>query len=254
MPTKLAGLALLVLAYALLVPGLTEPMLSVSGTVERAELVELGRELLHESPDVPGFVAELADRVIERLDVAGEVLVFDKTRSILGTAAELRANGHLAVAVLIVLFSVVVPTLKAAVLLVALAPFAPRARRPLARLANAIGKWSMADVFVVAIFVAFLAGRGLRSDRGLVDFDAGLGAGFWYFLGYCLVSVLGTQLLVAALAREIGAAADGAAGEAEHGAREGPGADAGLAPAPTSAPPTRGAAGADRPDGQPDAS
>ena len=204
---KLAGLALLLAAYALLVPGLTEPVLGVSGTVEKAKLVELGRELLQESGSLPGFMADLADRVIDGIDASGTVPAFDKTRSIVGTATELYANGHLPVAVLIVLFSVVVPLFKALVLIAALCPLAPRWRRRLASVADASGKWSMADVFVIAIFVAFLAGNGIRESRGLVDFEASLGPGFWYFLGYCLVSLLGTQLLSHALARELDAAA-----------------------------------------------
>ena len=203
---KLPGLLLLVCAYALLVPGLTKPMLTVSGTVEKAELVELGREMLKESGNLPGFLADLADRVVDGIDARGTVQAFDKTRSILETAEELRAGGHLPVAVLIVLFSVVVPLTKALLLGGALVPWTPRRwRRRLALVANASGKWSMADVFVIAIFVAFLAGNGIQESRGLVDFEARLEEGFWYFLAYCLVSVLGTQLLVAALRGELAA-------------------------------------------------
>ena len=205
--SKIGGLALLVCAYALLVPGLVEPMLSVSGTVEKEELVELGRELLRESGNLPGFVQDLADRVIDNMEVSGTVTAFDKTRSILGTARELHENGHVPVAALIVLFSVVVPLVKALVLGATLAPLPVRWRRRLAAFANASGKWSMADVFVVAIFVAYLAGNGIRESRGLVDFDASLGPGFWYFLAYCLVSLLGTQLFVAGLVRELEATA-----------------------------------------------
>jgi len=201
---KVTGLALLAAAYFLLVPGLTEPMLNVSGTVEKAKLVELGRELLKEGNNLPAFVAELADRVIDGIDVRGTVSAFDKTRSILGTAGELRANGHLPVAFLIVLFSVIVPLLKALVLATAMVPaLSHSVRRRFARVADAVGKWSMADVFVIAIFVAFLAGNGIRDGDGLVDFQATLGVGFWYFLGYCLVSLLGSQLLVVALRREL---------------------------------------------------
>jgi uncharacterized paraquat-inducible protein A len=74
-----------------------------------------------------------------------------------------------------------------------------KARSMLLTISNAISKWSMADVFVIAIFIAYLAGNGIQESRGLVDFQATLGIGFWYFLGYCLVSILGTQLLSSAL-------------------------------------------------------
>ncbi|NND91283.1 MAG: paraquat-inducible protein A [Granulosicoccus sp.] len=209
----ISGILLLICAYFLLVPGLTQPMLSVSGTVEKTRLVEVGRQLIRESPNTPSLVNNLVDMVVETLDVQGSVNAFDKTRSILGTAQELHANGHLPVALLIVLFSVVIPLVKAVILLAMLLPVGPSVRSVLLWTSNAISKWSMADVFVIAIFIAFLAGNGIQADRGLVDFTATLGVGFWYFLGYCLVSILGTQLLTAGLRQRIGNAATSTSGE-----------------------------------------
>ena len=193
------GILLLLCAYSLLYPGLTQPMLSVSGTVEKAKLVDVGKQLIEESPNTPALVGNLVDMVIESMDVSGTVSAFDKTRSILGTASELYANNHLLVAILIVVFSVIVPLLKALILLVALLPVKPKVKMALLWISNAISKWSMADVFVIAIFIAFLAGNGIQESRGLVDFDAHLGVGFWYFLCYCLLSILGTQILNAGL-------------------------------------------------------
>ncbi|ASJ76255.1 paraquat-inducible protein A [Granulosicoccus antarcticus] len=193
------GVLLLVCAYFLLLPGLTQPMLSVSGTVEKTKLVEVGKELIKESPNTPSLVNNLVDMVVEGLDVQGTVQAFDKTRSILATAQELQANGHLPVAILIVMFSVVVPLVKALLLLAMLLPFSVAFRTGLLSLSNAISKWSMADVFVISIFIAFLASNGIEESRGLVDFESSLGDGFWYFLGYCLLSILGTQLLSSGL-------------------------------------------------------
>lgn len=174
-------------------------MLSVSGTVEKSKLVDVGRQLIKESPSTPAMVNNLVDMVVDSLDVSGTVSAFDKTRSILGTAQELRAGGHLPVAVLIVLFSVLIPLIKALILLSLLLPTSHRTQSALLWVSNALSKWSMADVFVIAIFVAFLAGNGMQESRGLVDFETSLGVGFWYFLGYCLLSILGTQLLTSAL-------------------------------------------------------
>ena len=137
--------------------------------------------------------------VVDTLEVSGTVEAFDKTRSILGTAQELHANGHLLVAVLIVIFSVVVPLTKALILLGMLLPVSRKVKNALLWISSNISKWSMADVFVIAIFIAFLAGNGIQESRGLVEFQASLGTGFWFFLSYCLVSILGTQLLQAGL-------------------------------------------------------
>ena len=199
---KAIALLLLLIAYGLLVPGLNQPMLSVQGTVEKTKLVELGRELLNESKTTPGLMRNLAEMVVDSIDVSGTVSAFDKTQSIVGTAQDLLANGHVLVAVLIVLFSVIIPVAKGLMLLITLVLPPSLKRHRLMLVNNLVSKWSMADVFVIAIFIAFLAGNGLQENQGLVDFHATLENGFWFFLGYCLVSILATQLLAHAYQRE----------------------------------------------------
>ena len=196
-PLALIGLTLLVLAYVMLWPGLTEPMLSLSGTVEKSKLVDIGREILRESNSTSSLVRSLADRFIAGLDTSGTIQAFDKTNSILGTAAELWRSDSRFVAVLIVTFSVIVPVFKALLILATLLPLQAATATRVSAIANASGKWSMADVFVIAIFIAFLAGNGMSETKGLVDFSATIGIGFWWFLGYCLLSILGSQLLAA---------------------------------------------------------
>jgi hypothetical protein len=198
-----AGVILILCAYGLLFPGLTLPILTVSGTVEKVKLVEVGRQLIQESPNTPALVNNLVDMVAGSLDVSGTVDAFNKTRSILGTAEELYANNHVLVAALIITFSVIVPLIKALVLICTLLPLKRNFRKALLGISNNISKWSMADVFVIAIFIAFLAGNGIQENTGLVDFQATLGRGFWYFLGYCLVSILGTQVLYAGVSKSI---------------------------------------------------
>jgi len=199
---KAIALLLLLAAYALLIPGLNQPVLNVQGTVEKTKLVELGRELLNESKTTPGLMRNLADMVVDTIDVSGTVNAFDKTQSIIGTAQQLLSDDHVLVAVLIVVFSVVIPVLKGLMLLVTLVLPPSLKRHRVMLVNNLLSKWSMADVFVIAIFIAFLAGNGLQEDQGLVDFSAKLETGFWYFLGYCLVSILATQLLAHAYQKE----------------------------------------------------
>ncbi len=192
---KTIGFLLLFGAYAMLIPGLTQPMLTVAGTVEKTKLVQVGKEILKDSKDVPGFVRDLADRVMNNMNVSGNIDAFDKTNSILGTAKELYNNNHVPVAALILLFSVGVPLIKALLLIGAHLPFRHTIKQRLLWISGVTSKWSMADVFVVAIFVSYLAANGLQESKGLVDFKSELGVGFYYFLAYCLVSIAGTQLL-----------------------------------------------------------
>ena len=192
---KLSGFLLLICAYALLAPGLTQPMLSVSGTVEKAKLVDVGQDIFKESRDIPGWIKGLIDPIIDGVDASGTIPAFSKTNSILGTASELYNNNHVPVAVLILLFSVIIPLVKVLLIVAAHLPLKDAIKTKLLWFSAVTSKWSMADVFVVAIFVAYLAANGIRESRALVDFKSDLGPGFYYFLGYCIVSIIATQLL-----------------------------------------------------------
>ena len=53
----------------------------------------------------------------------------------------------------------------------------------------------MADVFVIAIMVAYLAAVASKDMEELFSLEAEFASGFYYFLGYCLLSLLASQLL-----------------------------------------------------------
>jgi uncharacterized paraquat-inducible protein A len=58
-----------------------------------------------------------------------------------------------------------------------------------------ISKWSMADVFVVAIIVAYLAANATQQTETLFSLNAQFMPGFFYFLSYCILSIASAQLL-----------------------------------------------------------
>lgn len=194
MKNKLSLLILMV-AYGLLVPGLTSPMLTLTGSVDKAAMAELGKELITTHPDIPPIIGNMASRVIDQLDVSGEIPVYEKTRSILGIVKELFDTRSYLVGFLIMLFSVIVPVMKGLLLL--LAYFLRKGKLKSAGLgiSNFISKWSMADVFVVAILVAYLAANATERTEDLFTLTATLGDGFYFFLGYCLLSILSVQLM-----------------------------------------------------------
>jgi hypothetical protein len=66
---------------------------------------------------------------------------------------------------------------------------------------EAIARWSMADVFVVALFIAFLAAQASQSanpqaEPPLIAFTAHFGTGFYWFAAYCVVSLASQQVTV----------------------------------------------------------
>jgi hypothetical protein len=133
----------------------------------------------------------------------GEVEVYEQTRSILGAVRRLYEVGSPIPATLILLFSVIVPFGKAALVAGAMFVASASVRRRTLRFVEAIAKWSMADVFVVALFIAYLAAQasatptqGPNAAPALVAFTAHFGPGFYWFAAYCLFSLASQQLTV----------------------------------------------------------
>lgn len=196
-PRKLACFLCIVAACILLYPGVTQPVLTLSGDIQRSDLAEFGMDAIA-GGEADSQSRQMLDMIsqflgLDRLE--GSIEVYRQTRSIAGFAGELARQGNGLVAVLIVVFSMVVPVSK--MLILAGAMLSPRAvSEPLLRVNAALSKWSMADVFVIALLVAFMAGRASGHAGELLQMHAELGPGFYYFLAYCLFSIAAGALLV----------------------------------------------------------
>lgn len=153
---NIAALILTVLSLCLLYPGLTKPILQVVISAE--------------------------------LPIIGKTTFYEQTQSILQTVDTLYQTNNEFVAILIFLFSVIVPLTKGVIILAVLLVknFAFKAK--LYRFVFIIGKWSMADVFVVGVFMAFL------STQSNSSIEVNLLEGFNYFAFYCILSLLGIQM------------------------------------------------------------
>lgn len=131
-----------------------------------------------------------------------------KELSIMGTIQELWQDERFLVSFLILLFSVVVPLVKTLLVNIAYFSKKPQRRHKILGFVSGIGKWSMADVFVVAIFLAILSTNASENssvqevNMGLFKISFELSSqtlssaepGFWFFTAYCLISLAGTHL------------------------------------------------------------
>jgi paraquat-inducible protein A len=115
--------------------------------------------------------------------------LYEETQSILRAIRRLYDSKNYFVAGLILLFSVIVPFIKAAMLAVILTIKNPEMKYRLYLLVRSMSKWAMADVFAVGIFIAFMAGNAID------NLDARVHPGFYYFIAYCLISNLSFQFL-----------------------------------------------------------
>src|SRR5215218_1413688 len=115
------ALVLTVVSLLLLWPGLTQPALTIKATM-----------------DFLGQTRELTN----------------ETRSVVGAAKKLYDTGNKFVAALIVLFSILIPFIKAALVIPIFALRGQPASDRIYRFVRAISKWSMADVFAVGMLIA----------------------------------------------------------------------------------------------------
>ncbi len=221
--TRLA-LTGLFISVALLIPGLILPVITVSGRLDPQGVATLAPKLLDQGlseADIaalkpvlnpallplleasPGglkeaLVNQLGSKLGSRLGSGPPIEVYQQTRSILSAVRHLYRVGSPTPATLILLFSVLVPFTKAMLVLWAVTHHDPATRGRTLHFVELIAKWSMADVFAVALFITYLAAKASQSAPGagavpsLVNFTASFGPGFYWFAAYCVVS-LGTQ-------------------------------------------------------------
>lgn len=194
---KLLIATLILLACALLYPGVTQPVLTLTGTIEKSMIAELGIDLIagEEADSQTRQMLAMFSSMLGLDQIEGHMQAYHNTRSIWGTVDELARTGNLPVAFLIVFFSLVIPLFKLSLQSASL--FIPQAelRGPLLWLNAALSKWSMADVFVMGLLVAYMAGSASGQMGDLLTMHAALEPGFYYFLAYCLFSVAAGGLM-----------------------------------------------------------
>lgn len=152
------GYAVISVAFIALIVGLTTPILSLQASKE--------------------------------LPLLGETLFQFQSKGILSTILSLRDHGNGWLAALLFIFSVIIPAVKTIVAWLTLFSRTHHFSLHGLELSRHLGKWSMADVFVVAILVVFFSSSG---EQGLTQ--AEVQAGLWFFATYVLLSLVGTQLI-----------------------------------------------------------
>lgn len=160
---------------------------------------------------------EIEARISEiKIDLLGEIFVFQnqvlyhKSKSVLevvllmirGRAFDLQLVGWLIFA-----FSVLFPVLKLTSVFCCLFHPPLRSNKTIDFLLNRIGKWSMADVMVVAIFMAYVGFSGILTEQLhqlensaaraeiLTTNGSSLQTGFFAFLAFVILSLLKTRHL-----------------------------------------------------------
>lgn len=196
---KVITLVVILAALGLLYPGVSQPILTLTGTIEKSEIADLGINMIAgENADSQSRqMLAMFSSLLGLDEIQGELQVYNTTRSILGTVDELARTGNLLVAFLIVFFSLVIPVFKLLLLMLTLAVSGATAQGFILKVNSMLSKWSMADVFAMALLVAYMAGSAAGHSDNMLAMEAKLEVGFYYFLAYCLFSIAAGALLLA---------------------------------------------------------
>lgn len=185
-----------VVALCLLFPGITKPVLTIEGNIDKSKLAQAGIEMLAEEGDgrTRSMLMMFSNMLgLDKLE--GEISAYNKTQSILGTVQELASNNNLFVAALVGLFSIVIPSLKLLLQLLYCCLPLNGFKQKLGLVICALSKWSMVDVFVIALIVTYLAGNAHGKSGELLVMNAQFGEGFWYFSAYCIFAIIASNLI-----------------------------------------------------------
>jgi len=120
----------------------------------------------------------------KEVEYLGDVVLSFESKGVIGSIAKLFESGDVVVAIVILLFSVLVPAVKTLSLLFVSIFMESKFAHGIVKFFKMIGKWSMVDVFVVATFLVYLTGNGGDVSRAEVE------VGLYFFLAYVIVSML----------------------------------------------------------------
>ncbi len=136
---------------------------------------------------INGLVTPIMLMIVHKeVEYLGDVILSFESKGILGSITKLYGDGNLTVAIVILLFSVMVPALKTlSMLFVALYRQSPFAGK-VVRFFRHLGKWSMLDVFVVALLLVYLTSNSQDISRAEPEI------GLYFFLIYVLLSMVGS--------------------------------------------------------------
>ncbi len=123
------------------------------------------------------------------LPVLGKTVFQYESRGIIGSIKTLFANGNPFLAYLLLAFSVILPFAKTLSLIVISLLRKSEYAQKISALFSHIGKWSMTDVFVVAILVVFFASSNNSTTKSQIE------TGLYFFIFYVLLSLAASIII-----------------------------------------------------------
>jgi len=135
-----------------------------------------------------GLISPLLMVTIHKeVEYLGDIVLSFESKGVIGSIIKLFESGDSVVALVILIFSVIIPLLKVFSLLFISIFIEHHFAERIVKFFKAIGKWSMVDVFVVAVFLVYLTANKGEVSRAEVE------VGLYFFLAYVLISMFASM-------------------------------------------------------------
>ena len=171
------GIALIVASFCFIYLGLQTPFLELEAANHNLS-VDLG---------------------VFETEFEGDVYFFYQNKSVLQIIGLLFSGGNIIVGIALVLFSIIFPLFKLIASLIFLINPESRYSDRYVSIITRIGKWSMADVFVAAIFLAGFAFSNMNTG---VDTASTTLSGLYFFMTFVLLSIFSGVFLKKAIQKD----------------------------------------------------
>lgn len=131
----------------------------------------------------------------------GRIYYYFQSKSVDSIIKLLYKDNNNIIANIILAFSVILPLFKLFITTLLLYWEKARKNKTITIILTLIGKWSMADVFVTAIFIAYFSFHSMH--MGQIETESSVLLGFYFFLSYAIVSILASIMLWIASGKEM---------------------------------------------------
>lgn len=195
---KLLSFGLVMVCLVLLSVGIMIPMLEIGAFNQ-----ELTIQILFSSADIPilneiPYLGEI--EVDEDVVFEGRMYYYYQNKSITDIIGLLWTSKNYVVALAIMAFSIGIPVIKLTGTAFFIMYSKSNVNNKIYRLLSKLGKWSMADVFVVAAFLAYLSFKNMNTG---IDTEANTLFGLYFFLTYVILSIAVSYISNWAIKQEV---------------------------------------------------
>ncbi len=145
-----------------------------------------------------GVITPILMIVIHKnVEYLGDIVLSIESKTIIGTISHLYSSQNYPIAIIILLFSILIPLIKTIIMIVISIFNEFNIAKKLLSIFKHLGKWSMLDVFVVSLLLVYLSmGSNQNSYSELEN-------GLYIFLIYVILSIIASLVVEKLLKRSI---------------------------------------------------